>query len=72
MIFTKYIQLENKICVEVDKIKIFVDFDSKLGYFENHVAAAKIMARKLGWNLLSYGDCRDGYAFVNGSLSIKA
>lgn len=71
MIFTKYIQSENKISVEVDKKHIFVDFDPKLGYFENHVAAAKIMAAKLGWNLLSHGDCRDGYAFVNGNLSIK-
>jgi len=69
MIFTRYIKSEDKICVQIDKKQIYVSLDPNLGHFENHVKAAKTMAKITGWNLLAYGDCQDGYAFVNANLA---
>lgn len=62
---------EAHILVLVDTERTRVPYDDKLGYFENHVAAARKVARGMGWQILSYGDHPKGYTFVNSKMQVS-
>jgi hypothetical protein len=59
------------ILVIVDRIKTRIQYDEKLGYFENHAHAAKQVARTMGWQLLAFGDHPKGYVFTNAKMMIS-
>lgn len=62
---------QKHILVLIDRKKQIIPYDEKLGFFENHLAAAKMVAPSLGWSEICYGDHPDGYVFLNSKLTTR-